>query len=137
LAKIKFEKGNKKGFKGVEERGGLLDPANVSTKLKQFEVTKEELYEELARDWMNVEAAASHVPLKRQVKLLEKALTAPAFEDKKFPLRANDRAEFVYFTMLCKAKDTILYIQDILYDEMFKAEAERRKANEEGKQKTK
>lgn len=130
MAKTKNKFANKKAPKTLEQRGILLDPANVNVKIKKIEVTKAELYDELAQDWMTADLAKSRVSPKRQLRILEKVLTAPAFSDELIPLKPDDTNEQVYFMALCKVKDTVLYIQDVLYDELMEGESERRKANE-------
>lgn len=132
-AKTKFarEKPKPEREKSLEQRGILLDPANLNVKIKKLEISKEELYEELARDWRMVELAKARVSPKRQIRVLEKTLTSPAFEDALIPLKETDVNEYVYFEALCKVKDTVLYIQEVLYDEMFQDEQARRDAKKE------
>ena len=130
MAKPKFKNNTKP--RGLKESGILLDPAKISTSIRQkdVEVNKDELYEELARDWMAAESLGKRLSVKRQVRVLEKALTAPAFVDSLIPLRANDTDEALYFMALSKVKDTVLFIQDIMYDEMFIDEGKRREDKE-------
>lgn len=130
MAKPKF-KNNEKN-RGLKSNGILLDPAKISSSVrtKDVEVNKDELYEELARDWMAAESLGKRLSIKRQVRVLEKALTAPAFADSLIPLRSNDSDEALYFMALARVKDTVLYIQDLMYDEMFLSEEARRDSTE-------
>ncbi len=111
--------------KSLLQKGIALDPANSNIRLKDVVITKDELYDELARDWSYAEQCKDQVSAKRQVRVLEKAFTSPCFPDKMIPLRPKDASEIRYYMALLKAKDTLLFLTEVMYEDMkAKEEAE-------------
>lgn len=132
--KINFERTKPKPNRSLKEQGILMDPGQIGVRNKKVEVSKDQLNDELARDWATAKHFGDKLSPKRQIRVLEKALTAPAFDDTLIPLRTADNDEVMYFMALIKTKDTVLFIQDLLYDEMFNAEQQRRIAEKQEKE---
>jgi hypothetical protein len=132
--KINFERTKPKANRSLKEQGVIMEPGQLGVRNKKVEVSKDELYEELARDWATAEHFGNKLSPKRQIRVLEKALTAPAFNDELIPLRSVDNNEAMYFMALIKAKDTVLFIQDLMYDEMFNAEEQRKIAEKQAEE---
>lgn len=131
--KIKFKSENKSRKKTFNERGITLNQKDLDLALTVVDVSKDDLYEELGHRWQSAMIYGEKLKDSRRVRVLEKALTAPAFADSLIPLRPNNVDEAMYFMALCKVKDVVLYIQDVLYKEMQASDDARRAAADAAK----
>ncbi len=120
----KFEAGElPEEEKTLTQKGITLDGSKVKIGLKDVVITKDELYEQIAKDWALAESWGDRLSPKRKLRVLEKAITAPVFPDHIIPLRPNDKDEANYFLALQALQDTRMYLVEVLYAEMQEAEA--------------
>lgn len=130
----KFEAGElPEEEKTLAQKGVTLDGSKVKIGLKDVVVTKDELYDQIAKDWSTAEAWGSRLSPKRKLRVLEKAITAPVFPDHLIPLRPNDKDEANYFLALQQLQDTRMYLVEVLYSEMEATEAAKKEAKENEK----